>query len=68
MDEKENFKMVGPLGTQWVDSALSAGTEPRADYQQKTCSSCVAGVFIALSRVCEYCDEWWKCVYNHCKS
>jgi len=51
MEEEEKLQKVGSLGTQWVDLALTAGTEHHADCQQKTCSSYVAVIFIALSRV-----------------
>lgn len=50
--------MAGSLDTKWVDLTLIAGTKHYDNCQQKLSSSSDAIVFIALSRVCEYCDKW----------
>lgn len=63
-DEKDRLKMAGSPDTKWVDLALTAGTKHYDNCQQKLSSSSDAIVFIALSRVCEYCDKWWKWIYN----
>lgn len=63
-DEKDRLKMAGSLDTKWVDLTLIAGTKHYDNCQQKLSSSSDAIVFIALSRVCEYCDKWWKWIYN----
>lgn len=61
------LEMLGCLGIQWVDLALSAGTECRAGCKQKRGSLLVAFRFAPWSRVCQCCGKCQKLMYNYFK-